>query len=46
MNDKAHSETDLNWLLDNLVERVVDARHAVVLSADGLLIGKSDGLSR
>jgi predicted regulator of Ras-like GTPase activity (Roadblock/LC7/MglB family) len=46
MNDKAHSETDLNWLLDNLVERVVDARHAVVLSADGLLIGKSHGLSR
>jgi predicted regulator of Ras-like GTPase activity (Roadblock/LC7/MglB family) len=46
MNDKAHSETDLNWLLDNLVERVVDARHAVVLSADGLLIGKSNGLSR
>jgi predicted regulator of Ras-like GTPase activity (Roadblock/LC7/MglB family) len=46
MNDKAHSETDLNWLLDNLVERVVDARHAVVLSADGLLIGRSDGLSR
>src|SRR3954469_3320432 len=46
MNDKAHSETDLNWLLDNLVERVVDARHAVVLSADGLLIGKSLGLSR
>ena len=45
MNDKAQ-ETDLNWLLDNLVERVVDARHAVVLSADGLLIGKSDGLSR
>ena len=36
----------MNWLLDNLVERVVDARHAVVLSADGLLIGKSLGLSR
>ena len=46
MIDKAHSDTDLNWLLDNLVERVVDARHAVVLSADGLLIGKSEGLSR
>lgn len=41
-----NSETDLNWLLDNLVERVVDTRHAVVLSADGLLIGKSRGLSR
>jgi predicted regulator of Ras-like GTPase activity (Roadblock/LC7/MglB family) len=41
-----NSETDLNWLLDNLVERVVDTRHAVVLSADGLLIGKSKDLSR
>ena len=46
MNEKANSETDLNWLLDNLVERVVDAQHAVVLSADGLLIGKSRELSR
>jgi predicted regulator of Ras-like GTPase activity (Roadblock/LC7/MglB family) len=46
MNEKATSETDLNWLLDNLVERVVDAQHAVVLSADGLLIGKSRELSR
>jgi predicted regulator of Ras-like GTPase activity (Roadblock/LC7/MglB family) len=46
MNEKATSETDLNWLLDNLVERVVAAQHAVVLSADGLLIGKSRELSR
>jgi len=46
MNEKATSETDLNWLLDNLVERVVAAQHAVVLSADGLLIGKSRQLSR
>ncbi|MBV9843647.1 MAG: roadblock/LC7 domain-containing protein [Kutzneria sp.] len=46
MNDKATFETDLNWLLDNLVERVVDTKHAIVLSTDGLLIGKSGGLSR
>ncbi len=36
---------DLNWLLDDLVDRVVGAEHAIVLSADGLLIGRSRGLS-
>jgi predicted regulator of Ras-like GTPase activity (Roadblock/LC7/MglB family) len=46
MSDKANSEADLNWLLDNLVERVVGIQHAVVLSADGLLIGKSRELSK
>lgn len=46
MNENAHSDADLNWLLDDLVMRVVGARHAVVLSADGLLIGKSAGLSK
>jgi predicted regulator of Ras-like GTPase activity (Roadblock/LC7/MglB family) len=46
MNEKANSEADLNWLLEDLVERAVGARHAVVLSADGLLIGKSRGLSK
>jgi predicted regulator of Ras-like GTPase activity (Roadblock/LC7/MglB family) len=38
--------SDLNWLLDDLVARVQDARQAVVLSADGLLIAGSRGLSR
>ena len=37
---------DLDWLLDDLVERVPFAQQAVVLSADGLLIGASQGLSR
>ena len=37
---------DLNWLLEDLVGRVVGARHAVVLSADGLLMGRSAGLSK
>jgi predicted regulator of Ras-like GTPase activity (Roadblock/LC7/MglB family) len=36
----------LDWLLDDLVERVPAARQAVVLSADGLLMGSSHGLSR
>ena len=36
----------LDWLLDDLVDRVPAAQHAVVLSADGLLIGASAGLPR
>ena len=38
--------TNLDWLLDDLVERVMAAQQAVVLSADGLLMGSSRGLSR
>ncbi|MFI1800235.1 roadblock/LC7 domain-containing protein [Streptomyces sp. NPDC020379] len=37
---------DLNWLLDDLVERVGTVRKALVLSGDGLPTGKSQGLSR
>ncbi|SCG52141.1 roadblock/LC7 domain-containing protein [Micromonospora coxensis] len=37
---------DLGWLLDELVERVPAAREAVVLSADGLLLGASADLDR
>jgi predicted regulator of Ras-like GTPase activity (Roadblock/LC7/MglB family) len=36
---------DLTWLLDDLVDRVVGARHAIVLSADGLLLGASRELA-
>jgi predicted regulator of Ras-like GTPase activity (Roadblock/LC7/MglB family) len=36
----------LDWLLDDLVERVPSAQHAVVLSADGLLMGTSSALPR
>ena len=36
----------LGWLLDDLVRRVPAAQHAAVLSADGLLIGGSAGLTR
>ena len=38
--------TNLTWLLDDLVERVPTAQQAVVLSADGLLMGASAGLRR
>ena len=37
---------NLTWLLDDLVERVPPAQQAVVLSADGLLMGASAALSR
>ena len=37
---------DLDWLLDDLVERVPPARRAVVLSADGLLLGSSAGMDQ
>ncbi|MDG4769486.1 roadblock/LC7 domain-containing protein [Solwaraspora sp. WMMD792] len=37
---------NLDWLLDDLVDRVPTAQQAVVLSADGLLMGASRGLTR
>ncbi|MFI6595699.1 roadblock/LC7 domain-containing protein [Nonomuraea sp. NPDC050536] len=40
------SGTDLNWLLDDLVGRVQEAQHAIVLSSDGLLMASSAGLER
>ncbi|MEU2282532.1 roadblock/LC7 domain-containing protein [Streptomyces sp. NPDC013178] len=36
----------LSWLLDDLVQRVPDAGHAVVLSSDGLLLAASKALPR
>ena len=37
---------NLVWLLDDLVRRVPSAQQAVVLSADGLLVGASSDLDR
>jgi predicted regulator of Ras-like GTPase activity (Roadblock/LC7/MglB family) len=36
---------ELNWLLDELVDRLGGSERAVLLSADGLLIGRSRNLS-
>ncbi|MGW2824258.1 roadblock/LC7 domain-containing protein [Streptomyces sp. NPDC001443] len=36
----------LAWLLDNLIERIPEIRHAIVLSEDGLLVGASAALLR
>jgi predicted regulator of Ras-like GTPase activity (Roadblock/LC7/MglB family) len=37
---------DLTWLVDDLVDRVAEATHGVVLSADGLRIASSRGIGR
>jgi predicted regulator of Ras-like GTPase activity (Roadblock/LC7/MglB family) len=37
---------ELDWLLDSMLERVVSARHIVLLSGDGLRIASSRGLNR
>ncbi|MEU5751156.1 roadblock/LC7 domain-containing protein [Streptomyces sp. NPDC047853] len=42
----ARRTRELDWLLDDLVLRVGDVRHAVVLSNDGLAVGASTGLGR
>lgn len=36
----------MNWVLDDLVQRVSGISQAVLLSRDGLTLGASDGLSR
>ncbi|MDX2563038.1 roadblock/LC7 domain-containing protein [Streptomyces sp. TX20-6-3] len=41
-----HRSGELDWLLDDLVMRVREVRHTVVLSNDGLAVGASNGLSR
>jgi predicted regulator of Ras-like GTPase activity (Roadblock/LC7/MglB family) len=40
------SGTDLDWLLDDLIDRVNEAEHAIVLSSDGLLMASSAALQR
>jgi predicted regulator of Ras-like GTPase activity (Roadblock/LC7/MglB family) len=41
-----NQSANLTWLLDDLIERVPAALQAVVLSADGLMMGASAGLKR
>lgn len=40
------TNSDLDWLLDGLVDQVAGSRHAIVLSDDGLVIGMSATLIR
>ncbi|WP_327000427.1 roadblock/LC7 domain-containing protein [Dactylosporangium sp. NBC_01737] len=44
--EQKHSVAELQWLLNDLVKRVGHLQQAVVLSADGLLLAASDGLSK
>ncbi|MFG1885314.1 roadblock/LC7 domain-containing protein [Micromonospora sp. NPDC049102] len=46
MRETTKQSPGLDWLLDELVQRVPAAREAVVLSADGLLLGSSAELER
>jgi uncharacterized protein len=43
---QAKQTANLTWLLDELLERVPPAMQAVVLSADGLMMGSSTGMAR
>ncbi|WSN64099.1 roadblock/LC7 domain-containing protein [Streptomyces sp. NBC_01361] len=36
----------VDWLLDDLVDRVAEVRYVVMLSTDGLCVGASHGLGR
>ncbi|WP_229900876.1 roadblock/LC7 domain-containing protein, partial [Streptomyces capoamus] len=42
----ATNNGELNWLLDDLVDRVASIRKAVILSGDGLPTGVSKDLTR
>ncbi|MGW7098143.1 roadblock/LC7 domain-containing protein [Streptomyces sp. NPDC054838] len=44
--EAVHGSGGLDWLLDDLVVRVREVRHVVVLSNDGLAVGSSSRLSR
>ena len=46
MTQTTNQSGNLTWLLDDLVKRVTTAKQAVVLSADGLMMGASTGMSR
>ncbi|WP_250280910.1 MULTISPECIES: roadblock/LC7 domain-containing protein [unclassified Frankia] len=37
---------NMNWLLNNLTRKVPEVTHAIVLSADGLLLATSNGMNR
>ena len=40
------TDTDLDWLLDGLVDQVAGTRHAIVLSDDGLVVSRSRTIER
>ena len=46
MTQTKRAEEQLGWLLDNLVSRVANVRQALVLSRDGLVVARSQTMSR
>ncbi|MEW2296339.1 roadblock/LC7 domain-containing protein [Streptomyces sp. NPDC006743] len=46
MTEQVQTGRQLDWLLDGLVNRIPEIRCAIVLSGDGLLIGKSKDMLR
>ncbi|WP_131748414.1 roadblock/LC7 domain-containing protein [Frankia sp. Cppng1_Ct_nod] len=46
MTPMSSDAQNLNWLINNFVERVPGVAHTVVVSADGLLLAVSDGFPR
>ncbi|WP_438291007.1 roadblock/LC7 domain-containing protein [Streptomyces sp. HUAS TT7] len=46
MTTTPSTPTDLGWLLHDLIQRVVDVRHALLLSSDGLVTSASSALTR
>ncbi|MEU9581603.1 MULTISPECIES: roadblock/LC7 domain-containing protein [Streptomyces] len=44
LTEAPRRSVELDWLLDDLVLRTSEVRHAVVLSDDGLAVGSSSGL--
>ena len=40
------TDSSLNWLLDDMLQRVPTARQAIVLSTDGLLISRSTNVAQ
>ncbi|HWS35780.1 MAG TPA: roadblock/LC7 domain-containing protein [Actinoplanes sp.] len=46
MAHSTNQSANITWLLDDLVERLPEARQAVVLSADGLPLGHSERMPR
>ncbi|WP_030172003.1 roadblock/LC7 domain-containing protein [Spirillospora albida] len=46
MTQPGHVTGELDWLLDDLVQRVGEVHQAVLLSRDGLVMGASGGVTR
>ncbi len=44
MNPASYPAPDLDWLINNFIERVPDVAHALVVSSDGIPVACSHGL--